>query len=59
MGMFKNLNDAAKSVKFEGTFNPGKQNNSIDKDCVDVFEKLSTKFNAEFEAIANLQQKNI
>jgi gluconokinase len=59
MGVYKNLDDAAKSVKFEGTLKPGKQNNAIYKDYTDVFEKLSTKFNAEFEAIANLQQKNI
>ena len=57
MGVYKNLDEAVKSVKFEGTFKPRKQNHAIYKDYSEVFDKLSTKFNAEFEAIANLQQK--
>ena len=57
MGVYKNLDEAVKSVKFEGTFKPQKQNHAIYKDYSEVFDKLSTKFNAEFEAIANLQQK--
>ena len=57
MGLYKNLDEAVKSVKFEGTLEPQKQNHAIYKDYSDVFDKLSTKFNAEFEAIANLQQK--
>ena len=57
MGVYKNLDEAAKSVKFEGTFKPQKQNHAIYKDYSEVFDKLSTKFNAEFETIANLQQK--
>jgi gluconokinase len=59
MGIYKNLDDAAKSVEFAETFKPNKQNNSVYKKYADVFEKLSTKFNAEFEAITNLQQKDI
>ena len=58
MGIYKSLDEAARSVEFSATFNPNKQNNSIYKKYADIFEKLSTKFNAEFEAIANLQQKN-
>jgi gluconokinase len=58
MGIYKSLEDAAKSVEFAETFKPNKQNNSIYKKYIDVFEKLSIKFNAEFEAIANLQQNN-
>lgn len=56
MGIYKNLDDAAKSVEFAETFKPNKQNNATYKKYVDVFEKLSTKFNSEFEAIAALQQ---
>ena len=58
MGIYKSLDEAARSVEFSATFKPNKQNNSIYKKYADIFEKLSTKFNAEFEAIANLQQKN-
>jgi gluconokinase len=59
MGVYKNLDDAAKSVEFAETFKPNKQNNSIHKQYAAIFENLSTKFNAEFEALSNLQQKNI
>ncbi|GAB2834863.1 gluconokinase [Ferruginibacter profundus] len=59
MGIYKSLDDAARSVEFSATFKPNRQHNAIYKKYVDVFEKLSTKFNAEFEAIANLQQKNV
>jgi gluconokinase len=58
MGIYKNLDDAAKSVEFAETFTPNKQNNATYKKYADIFENLSTKFNAEFEAIANLQQKD-
>ncbi len=58
MGIYKNLDDAVKTVEFHETFKPNKQNNDTYKEYANVFEKLSTKFNAEFEAIANLQQKN-
>jgi len=59
MGIYKNLDDAAKSVEFAETFTPNKQNNSIHKQYAAIFENLSTKFSAEFEAISSLQQKNI
>ena len=55
MGIYKNLDDAVKSVEFQETFKPNKQNNGIYKEYAHVFEKLSTKFNAEFELMANLQ----
>jgi gluconokinase len=56
MGIYKNLDDAAKSVEFAETFKPNKQNNATYKKYVNIFEKLSTKFNSEFEAIAALQK---
>lgn len=59
MGIYKNLDDAAKSVEFAETFKPNKQNNSIHKQYAEIFDNLSTKFSAEFEAISSLQQKNI
>lgn len=58
MGIYKNLEEAAESVEFAETFLPNKQHNGIYKEYAEIFQKLSTKFNAEFEAIANLQQKN-
>lgn len=59
MGIHKNLDDAAKSVEFAETFKPNKQNNTIHKQYAAIFDNLSTKFSAEFEAISSLQQKNI
>jgi gluconokinase len=58
MGIYKNLDDAAKTVEFAETFTPNKHNNEVYKKYAGIFENLSTKFNAEFEAIANLQQNN-
>ena len=58
MGIYKNLDDAAKTVEFAETFTPNKHNNEVYKKYAGIFESLSTKFNAEFEAIANLQEKN-
>ncbi len=57
MGIFKNLENAVKSVEFSETFIPNKQNNNTYQPFLSIYEKLSTKFNAEFEAIAALQQK--
>ena len=57
MGIHKNLEEAAKSVEFAETFKPNKQNHATHKQYAAIFESLSTKFNAEFEAIANLQQQ--
>lgn len=59
MGIYHSLEDAAKSVEFSETFLPNKQHNAVYKKYVAVFEKLSTKFNAEFEAIANLQKEQL
>jgi gluconokinase len=59
MGIYKNLETAVKTVEFAETFKPNKKNNTTYTNYFAVFEKLSTKFNAEFEAIANLQQKNM
>ena len=59
LGIYKNVDAAARSVELEETFTPNKQNHSTYKKYVEIFERLSTKFFDEFEAIANLQQKNV
>jgi gluconokinase len=59
MGIYGSLEEASRSVEFEETFIPNKQRNATYKKYVTVFEKLSTKFNAEFEAIANLQNEKL
>jgi gluconokinase len=59
MGIYKNLDAAVKSVEVAETFKPNKKANGIYKEYAAVFGNLSTKFNAEFEAISNLQQKNM
>jgi len=59
MGIYKSLDDAARSVEFAETFKPNIHNNGIYKKYVSVFEKLSTKFSTEFEEIATLQQNNV
>jgi len=58
MGIYKNLDEAAKSVEFAETFKPNKHNNALYKKYGDIFKRLSTKLSAEFEDIATLQQKN-
>jgi gluconokinase len=55
MGIYKNLDEAAKSVEPEKTFTPNKLHHSVYKKYAAIFEKLSTKFFDEFEQISNLQ----
>jgi gluconokinase len=55
MGVYKNLEEAAKSVEFAETFKPNKQNNATYKKFVPIFNTLSNKFNDEFEKISGLQ----
>lgn len=58
MGMFKNLDEAAGTVKLPDNFLPQKQNHNVYMKHFDIFERLSTKLFDEFESIANLQQEN-
>lgn len=58
MGLYKNLDEAAKSVVSSKTFKPGKHDNSIYKKHFAIFERLSTKLFDEFDAIATLQQNS-
>jgi gluconokinase len=56
MGLYKNLDEAAKSVVLSKTFKPGKQDHTTYKKYFEIFERLSTKLFDEFDAIATLQQ---
>lgn len=57
MGLFENLEDAARSVVLAHTFKPQKQDHNIYMECYSVFERLSIKLSDEFQHIVNLQQK--
>lgn len=57
MGVFKSLDEAAKTVVLTDSFKPQKQNHAIYNDYFKIFEKLSTKLFDEFEGISMLQQK--
>ena len=57
IGIYKNLDEAAKTVELPETYNPKKNHHSIYKKHYAIFERLSFKLFDEFEAIANLQQK--
>lgn len=55
MGIYKNLDEAAKTVVLPETFKPNRQNHSVYKKYFRIFEKLSAKLFDEFEEISNLQ----
>jgi len=57
MGIYKSLDEAAKTVELPDVFKPNKQHHAIYADYFGIFEKLSAKLFSEFEAIGNLQQK--
>lgn len=57
MGIYKNLDEAAKTVELPEKYVPKKSNNAIYLKHYAIFERLSAKLIDEFEAIANLQQK--
>jgi gluconokinase len=58
MGIYKNLDEAAKTVELPDSYTPQKDNHAIYSSYFGIFEKLSTKLSEEFEAIATLQQKH-
>jgi gluconokinase len=58
MGIYRNLEEAARSVVLSTTFKPNKQNHIMYMEYFPVFERLSTKLSEEFEDIANLQHKH-
>ncbi len=57
MGMYKTLDEAARSTELTSTFRPQTQNHPVYMEYFSIFERLTTKLNDEFEAIANLQQR--
>lgn len=57
IGLYANLDDAARSVKFQETFQPRRDDHKIYAQHFEIFERLSTKLEDEFESIASLQQK--
>lgn len=55
LGLFNDLDEAARTVSLPTTFKPQKQNHALYQKYFRVFETLSVKLRDEFEAIANLQ----
>ncbi len=58
MGIYKDINEAARSVILPIDYKPNKQNHKIYNDYFKIFERLSVKLADEFEAISLLQEKN-
>lgn len=56
MGLYPNLEQAAKKVKLLENYHPHRQNHDVYMKHFAIFERLSTKLFDEFEAIAELQQ---
>ena len=56
LGIYKNLDEAAKTVELPQKYSPRKHHHSTYMKHYAVFERLSLKLFDEFEAIANLQQ---
>jgi gluconokinase len=56
MGIYSNLDKAAKSVVFQETYQPRKQDHKVYAKYFEIFKELSTKLEDDFEKIANLQQ---
>ena len=59
MGIYKNLDEAAKSVVLPDSYKPDRQNHTIYSRYFKIFERLSAKLNDEFESIANLQREKV
>ncbi|MFL5808693.1 MAG: gluconokinase [Flavisolibacter sp.] len=58
IGLYKNLDDAAETVKLPDSFIPKKHDHEVYMKHYAIFERLSVKLFDEFEAIADLQQHN-
>ncbi len=58
IGLHKNLNEAAETVKLPDSFLPQQQHHKVYMKHFAIFEKLSLKLFDEFEAIAELQNNN-
>jgi len=58
MGIYKSLDEAARTVELPDVYKPDKQRHAVYADYFTIFEKLSTKLFDEFKGIAALQQKH-
>jgi gluconokinase len=58
IGLYKNLDEAAETVKLPDSFTPNKQLHDVYMKHYSIFERLGVKLFEEFEAIADLQQEN-
>jgi gluconokinase len=56
MGIYKNIDDAARSVVLVDTYRPQKQNHDVYARYFSIFERLVAKLEDEFEEIAELQR---
>jgi len=54
MGIYKNLDEAAKTVKLPDEYLPEKAHHETYMQYFKIFEQLSTKLAPEFELIANI-----
>jgi gluconokinase len=57
LGIYKNLDEAAQTVELPDAYIPKKQHHNVYMKHYAIFERLSLKLFDEFEAIANLQQR--
>ncbi|MBX2945077.1 MAG: gluconokinase [Cyclobacteriaceae bacterium] len=57
IGLFKSLDEAARSVVLANAYTPHKQNHKVYEKYFSIFERLSTKLYDEFEAISNYQNE--
>jgi len=55
MGVYRSLEDAAKTVSLQAAYHPNKKDHQVYMKYFSVFEKLSHKLKDEFEEIALLQ----
>ena len=55
-GIFKNLDEAAQTIKLPDTFTPNKQVHQVYMKHYAIYERLSYKLTEEFEAISKLQE---
>jgi gluconokinase len=58
IGLYKNLDEAAETVKLPDSFTPNKQLHNVYMKHYAIFERLGVKLFDEFEAIADLQHEN-
>lgn len=57
IGLYKSLDEAAQTVELPDSYTPKKQHHNVYMKHYAIFERLGLKLFDEFEAIANLQQK--